>query len=225
MRAVFALGVATAAMVIASSGVVHAQCEFVHPARAKQIRVAFVPAYFPCSVSCGPAFCPGFEGRDVNAETREGLPSCFPAETFADFSGTPPSGSWRFGPLGAGTMTLAVKGHDLAITVALKDVTDQEGSPIGSPVKSTGHLTAVVRETLVDPVGGPMTVFDWPFGLDVPIEGGVAKVKTTLATLFAGAGVDSPLVATSCKSFELVGFPFIRDSNGAIFATVGLYLP
>jgi hypothetical protein len=128
-----------------------------------------------------------------------------------------------FGPYGAGTITLTVKGDDLAITVALHDVRDLEGAP----VTATGRVGALVRATLVDPVGGNMTVPDLVFawGSDVPVENGVAKVKTTLATIFSEAGVSSPLVATSCKSFELAGYPVILDPAGAIFAKVGLFLP
>lgn len=218
MRAVLAFGFATVAIVIASASVVDAQCAFVHPAKAKRVRASFVQAYFPCAVTCGPV-CPGY-ARKPNGETREGLPSCVPAETFAQFSGgggpLHPD-SWMFGPQGAGTITLSVHGDDLAVAVKLQDVRDEEGSR----VTATGHLTMIVRATVVDPVGGPMTVFDLPFGFDVPVENGVAKVKTTV---FTGLPWSS-LAATSCKSLELVELPFIRDPNGAIFATVGLYLP
>ena len=219
MRAVLAFGFATVAIVIASASVVDAQCAFVHPAKAKRVRFSLVQAYIP-SYTAFSHGTPSAAHQDANGETREGVEACVPAKTFAEFNG---SGgplhpdSWIFGPHGAGTVTLAVKGDDLEVTVALSDVRDPEGSR----VTATGHLGMLVRAPVVDPVGGLMSVMGLPFGLAVPVENGGGKVKSTL---FAGLPL-SYLVATSCKSFELVGFPWIRDPSGAIFATVGLYLP
>ncbi len=196
-----------AALVACTAEGAHAQCAFQHPFKATAFRSSLVQAFLPCSLvlesCCGKA----------NAETEGGIPSCYPAETFAELSGSQP-GSWRWGPKGSGVATVAVKGSEVTLSVSLSGIVNHS-----VPATGTGHVSVLVRATLADPTSGTMTTVDLPIGFPLLMSGGKAKLKTALLA--------NPMLqdlAGPCVSFELVGPPRVADPLSLTFATAGLYL-
>ncbi len=201
------LGIALAIIVLSAHSS-RAECAFPHPAKAKRFRAELVQAF----VGCGSTF----SGPTPNAETESGVPSCYPAETFAQFSGSP-AHSWTWGPKARGSVALAAAGGDVVVSATLAGARDESTAGL-----ATGNavLAFVVRSTLVDPMSGGMTVIDFPFAVPFPVGDGKGKIKTALSAL------PSPLsggLTGSCRSME-VEYVALRDPSGTIFADVGVYL-
>jgi hypothetical protein len=109
-----------------------------------------------------------------------------------------------------------VKGADVILEASLSGVWNALG-----PATDGGHLNAVLRSTLVDPVTGGMTVIDFPYALPFSLVNGKGKVKTALSTLPAPF---SGVLTGSCRSMEIVDVG-VKDPNASSFASAGVYLP
>ena len=188
-----------------------AQCPFPHPARAKSYKASLVQAFVGCRTY--PDSC----CSQANAETEGGIPSCKPAQTFNDLSGTPSDG-WIWGPKSSGSVALKALDGDLGIALQLSDVRDGMGL-----TTADGQLVFVVRVTLDDPTLGGTTLVDFPFGMPVSVVNGKAKLKTTLSARVPEHPVLAVLTAP-CRSIEIV-YIGVRDANANFFADAGIYFP
>ena len=207
------LGIALAIVVVFSAHATRAQqCPFPHPAKAAKFRAEFVQAFVGCRTD--PDSC----CNQANAVTESNVPSCLPAESFAENGGSQPT-SWIWGPNSHGSVSLAAAGGDVRVSVQLSGVWDGQG-----PVTANGTFAMVLRATIYDPATGTMTAIDAPMGLSMPVVNGKGKLKATLADADLPPGLSGVLTGP-CTSLELVVPGYVRDPNGNPFATVGFFLP
>jgi len=194
-----------------------------HPARAALVQASLVQAFISCSLY----------GYPSPNSTTEGLPSCFPGETFHQRAGSPPQG-WLWGPHARGSVTfkagknnIAVGENnihnpdgsvDLFITLKVSDIHDNTGVADGT----NGNAQSVARATLIDRAHNQLvTVIDFPTGFGAPVSGGKINKKTSATVLLNH--LQQPALPP-CTTIELITFR-VKDPNGSTFATLGAYLP
>jgi hypothetical protein len=213
-----ALAFLVAALGIASAD---AQCSFQHPGKAKAYTAALVQAMLPCGSGGGPA---------PNTTTETGtVPACAPAETYNELVGSPANG-WLWGPSSKGAVRLkAAKNKvidplnppddtmDLWVHMTLDHVFDANGAVANAP----GTLVLVLRFTMNDRQNGDMTAIDFPIDLPFAVVGNRATLKTSLNARLNEMGIAG---LPHCTSMEVVDAG-VRDENGTLFATAGIYLP
>lgn len=193
-----------------------------HPARAALVQASLVQAFISCSNWSG----------SPNS-TTEGLPSCFPGETFHQQAGSPPHG-WLWGPHARGSIVFKATKNalvgpdhplnvdpeavDMSIEIKMAELLDEQGVVDGR----TGNAQMILRMTIVDRAHDQvMTVIDYPIGFAVTPSGGTIKHKTSLTALLNA--LMQPALAR-CATIEVIAFQ-VKDPNGSTFATLGAYLP
>jgi len=195
-----------------------------HPALAPFVYASLVQAF----VTCGqPVF------RQVpNATTENGIPSCYPAETWNQAALSPHLG-WLWGPKSHGTISLKAGTNklfgasyplntdphagDLYVRVKMSDIRDDTGF-----ADHSGRVYIFTRITLIDRADNQvMTMIDFPFSFPVTAAGGKISVKTSISARLAGLQLPA---LPSCTTVELLSVS-VRDTNGTEFATLGAYLP
>jgi hypothetical protein len=202
--------------------------QYIHPAKAKSVVASLVQAYVSCN---NPS------GRTDNSNTETGTATCYPAETIAGFDAggqeNVPDGTWVWGPKSSGTLSFkAAKNKitgppndptdttaaDLAITIKMSDIQDQDG-PVEGP---SGSVNSLARTTLIDRAEDKvMTVFDFPTAFSFQVIGGKANYKITATQIINPLGQPA---LPACTTIELVSV-VIRDPLGNDFAHIGTYLP
>ncbi len=222
------LVVSFAIVTLAASAYASDSCpaSYPHPARAPLIEANLVQAFVWCT-------CGGYGAHAANTTTEGGIPSCHPAETFDQLSGSPPHG-WDWGPHARGSFTLkAAKNSlvgpayplnvdpaavDLRITAKLSDVQDENGLVD----RRAGNLQMLFRMTIADRAHDQvMTVFDFPIGFAIEPVQGKASLRTSLSAALARLSMPA---LPRCSTVELV-LAIVKDPNGSTFATLGTYLP
>jgi hypothetical protein len=148
--------------------------------------------------------------------TDGGIPACSGIQTFNEQAGSPATG-WLFtaqskvqlkmkaGPNKVVDPLNPPDSADLSLQLKMKGVND-----VGGPALGTGTLALVLRISLVDRVGGPMTLVDQLFNVGIPVFQGKAKVKTSVNALLNSLGSKGLPTAFSA---EIVSAQ-ILDSNG-----------
>jgi hypothetical protein len=217
--AVLAIGFSAS---LASAAAAPCPVTYQHPAKAAKLTSNLVQAF----VSCGN---PG--GNTPNATTETGtVPTCFPAETYNEQAGSPPSG-WLWGPKSQGTISFKAGKNkvvhplnqdptavDLYIQIKMSDIR----TLAGPADQDQGTVATVARATLIDRANNElMTVIDFPTGFDVQSSGGKIQKKTS-ATVILNA-LNQPALPR-CTTIEVVSV-LVKDPNGTIFANLGTYLP
>jgi hypothetical protein len=202
-----------------SASLASAQCaNSQHPKKAGALKSSLTQAF----VSCGN---PG--GNTPNATTESGVPSCAPSETYHEQALSPPQG-WRWDPdKGQGSvsfkatknkLTPGANRADLAIQIKMSGILDNGGIASGTP----GYLLLLARMSVQDPVGGPMTIVDFPFGLALQVVNGRIVKKTSLNAVLVQVYGQPPL--PDCSTIDILSVD-VRDPNGNIFAQMGMFLP
>jgi hypothetical protein len=216
--------IAIAAAFLAGAGTAAAAdscpATYPHPARAALVHASLVQAFISCSL---------YGGHGPNS-TTEGLPSCFPGETFHQQANSPTHG-WLWGPHARGSVVLKSTKNtlvgplnvdpeavDMSIEIRMSKLLDDEGLVDGR----TGHAQLVVRMTFPDRAHDQvMTVVDYPIGFAVTANGGKISRKTSLTALLNG---NMQPALPRCATIELILF-VVNDPNGSPFARLGSYLP
>jgi hypothetical protein len=194
-----------------------------HPAKAAKLTSNLVQAF----VSCGN---PG--GNIPNATTETGtVPTCFPAETFNEAAGSPPTG-WLWGPKSQGSIAFKAGKNkidvgglnpagavDLYISIKMSDIRDA-----GGPITSSGNVSTVARATLIDRAeqSAPMTVIDFPTGFPVTATTPGKIQKKSSATEILNVLFQPAL--PPCTTIEVVSV-LVKDTAGNAFANLGTFLP
>jgi len=215
-------------------------CPFDTPGQAKKFQVSLVQAM----VSCGNA-----GGLAINTETDGGVDACQPVTTMNLWNGGEPAG-WRFDQVNNsfGTIQMKPMNHpackskgtgvppipsgcdtdalnappgskaDLLVKLQLKGIIATD-SPTGA--NGQGTLQAVSRATLNDPIGGGMTVIDFPAGFSFTLTAGKANLQTSVAGMLNGIGLPG---LGHCSVLEVVHIA-VTDENGNTFGSLGALLP
>jgi hypothetical protein len=74
-----------------------------------------------------------------------------------------------------------------------------------------------------DRTNGNVTTVDFPLQVNLVVDGGKGKVKTSFDAVMNGAASPKPGLPR-CVSLELLSTRLL-DPNGTLFATAGLFLP
>lgn len=221
-----------------------ADCGFMHPATAKEVKVALVQPFVPCGICiynpvagywyegeyCGSdADCePSGICQPGNSATDIGVRSCQPPQTYNELVGSPSNG-WLWGPESSGTVSFKAATNrlvgginppdtvDVAVRIDLRNIRNAGGLVDGVGVLSPGR-----RTTFKDRAGGPMTVVDLEFpSFRVPVEQGRAHVRTSANVVLNEAAIAGPPGCTSLEMRQLQ----LLDENGVPFGVPGIFLP
>lgn len=183
-----------------------------HPKQAKTLEIGLVQAFGPCLAP--------------TTTTEGGAPACIP-ETPNEAAGNPLDGwRWRDSASSGRVRITAIcpDAADLDVRLELSGIVDGNGAA----ASGTGNLELSARATLDDPLGGPMTVVDFPMMTTVTVTGGKAKIRTTASAMLAQAGLPPLPNAASLeisRPFRVDVDPYmveIRDGNDTVFARPGL---
>jgi hypothetical protein len=217
-----------------------AACPFDAPTTAKKFQVSLVQAM----VSCGNA-----GGLATNTKTDGGVDACQPVTTINDWVGGPANG-WRFDQVNKSEATIQMKPAikpacvskgsgvpaipkgcdtdllnapvgskaDLVVSLKMKGIIADD-SPTGA--NGQGTLQSVSRATLNDPIGGAMTVIDFPAGFSFTLTAGKASLKVSVAGMLNGIGLPG---LGHCSALEVVNMA-VLDENGNTFGNLGSILP
>jgi hypothetical protein len=206
--------IATCAAIALSASGAYAQCAFNTPGKAKTLKSDLVRAY---------SACPSITFAAPNTSTETSTPACGPPVPLSN----------RFFDSEKGKCTIKSKAKvetpckdgavDSCMNVKIKAKCTHLLLPDGMSPENAGGwtLNTISRATFDDPLGGDMTVVDFPAKFDFPqAKNGKIKLKADTNSLLAGLfGAGSNLPA--CAYLEILGFSVV-DPNGNVFAKQGV---
>jgi len=195
-----------------------AQCVFDMPNGSSSYVGTLTTSLVRAFVSCN-----NVGGNTASSQSQGGFATCQPVETIDQQTGTP---GWRFGP-GTSYGRLSItrsSAHYQDFPLTLRDAAVKLklyhlDSTDGGPASGTGNFFLILRATFDDPVGGDMTMFDFPlnFGFTLTGSGSVSVTKKLGELLDQLSQPPFP----DCTSIELLS-AFVRDPNGNVFAVPGM---